>query len=133
MTDTTEVSFVTAFPGWEVLYYVVGGGFETTPIIAWGIHAVEGTFVRAVPVTADMAWTLEDDRTICTPDGDVTCGELKRWPNVWAWLEDMQRCETEEPGALPSERPLEQLPSDGNAPLVLDNFRRKFQKQEGDA
>ena len=133
MADTTEVSFVLAFPGWEVLYYFKGGRFETAPIIAWGIHAVEGTFARAVPITADLAWALEDDRTICTPDGDVTRGELERWPNVYAWLEDMQRRETEEPGALPSERPPAQSPSDGNAPIVLENFRRKFQKQEGDA
>ena len=57
MADT-EVSFVLAFPGWEVLK---GGQFETA---AWGIHAVEGTFARAV---ADLAWALEDNRTICTP------------------------------------------------------------------
>jgi hypothetical protein len=127
-----EVTFVTAMPGWEVLYYFKGGRFETSPVIAWGVHAVEGTFVRAAPVTADLAWALDDDRTLCTPDGDVTCGELEKWPTVWAWLEDMQRRETEEPGALPPERPPARVPSDGNAPIVLDNFRRKFQKQEGD-
>lgn len=132
MADPVEVSFIVASPGWEVLYYCKGGRFEAAPIIAWGLHAVEGTFARAVPITADLAWALEDDRTICAPNGDVTLGELGRWPSVWAWLEDMQRCETEEPGALPPERPPAQQTFEGNAPLVLDNFRRRFQKQEGD-
>ena len=130
--NETEVSFVACLGDWQVLYYFRGGRFESAPIVAWAIHAVEGSFARAVPITADLAWALEDDRTICTPDGDVTCGELERWPSVWAWLEDMQRRETEEPGALPPERPVP-APSEGNAPVVLDNYRRKFQQQEGDA
>ena len=89
----TEVSFVFAFPGWEVLYYFKGGRFESTQIVAWAIHAEEGMFIRTSPVTTDLAWALDDDRTICTPDGDVTCGELERWPTVGAWLADMQRRE----------------------------------------
>jgi hypothetical protein len=132
MTEVAEVSFVPASQGWEVLYYFKGGRFETAPIIAWGIHAAEGTFARAIPVTADMAWTLDEDRAICTPDGDVTLGDIERWPTVWAWLEDMQRRETDEPGALPPEHPPTHDPFEGNAPLVLANFRRKFQKQEGE-
>ena len=42
----TEVSFVFAFPGWEVLYYFKGGRFESTQIVAWAIHAEEGMFIR---------------------------------------------------------------------------------------
>ena len=71
----TEVSFVLAFPGWEILYYFRGGRFETAPVVAWAIHEVDGGFARAVPVTSDIAWSIDDDRALCTPDGDVTCGE----------------------------------------------------------
>ena len=127
----TEVSFVIAFPGWEVLYYFKGGRFESAPIVAWAIHAVEGSFARAVPVTTDMAWSLEDDRPICTPDGDVTLGELERWPTVAIWLDDMQRRESEDPQSLPPERPPTEREGQGNT-LVLDIFRRKFQIPHGE-
>lgn len=134
--NETEVSFVACLGDWQVLYYFRGGRFESAPIVAWAIHAVEGSFARAVPVTTDMAWSLEDDRPICTPDGDVTLGELERWPTVAVWLDDMQRRESEDPQSLPLERPpTEPMPySEGNAPLVLENYRRRFHRtQEGDA
>jgi hypothetical protein len=118
-----EVSFILARPGWEVLYYFKGGRFETAPIVAWGIEAGDDDFIRAIPVTTDLAWSPDDDRAICTPDGEVTCGELEKWPTVWAWLDDMQRRESEEPDKLPPERP----PMGGNT-VVLDNYRRKFQE-----
>lgn len=130
MTD--DVTFVIALPGWEVLYYFKGGRFETAPIVAWGIvvDEVGNGVVRVTPVTTDLAWSLDDERTICTPEGDVTCGDFQRWPNLWEWLADMQRRETEEPDKLPLDRP--SPPSDGNAPVVLENYRRRFQRQEGD-
>ena len=128
MADTTEVSFVLAFPGWEVLYYFKGGRFESAPIVAWAIHAVEGSFARAVPVTTDMAWSLEDDRPICTPDGDVTLGDLERWPSVWAWLDDMKKREVNNPESLPP-TPSIPLGNKRGAPvLALDSFRGKFER-----
>jgi hypothetical protein len=127
MADT-EVSFVLAFPGWEVLYYFRGGRFESAPIVAWAIHAVEGSFARAVPVTTDMAWSLEDDRPICTPDGDVTLGDLERWPSVWAWLDDMKKREVNNPESLPP-TPSIPLGNKRGAPvLALDSFRGKFER-----
>ena len=129
----TEVSFVLAMPGWDVVYYVKGGSYESSPIVAWAVHAVDGTFMRATPVTTDLAWALDDDRVICTPEGDVTCGEFERWPNLPTWLEDMQRREAENPDALPPGRPplSQSAVPEGNAPIVLENFRRKFER--GDA
>lgn len=127
-----EVSFVVASPGWDVLYYFKGGRYETAPIIAWAVVVQDDIFVRATPVTTDLAWSLEDDRTICTPDGDVTHGELEHWPNVPQWLADMERREREAPDKLPAERPTGKPQGDGNAPIVLDNFRRKFGIPHGD-
>jgi len=129
MTD--EVAFVMALPGWDVLYYFKGGRFETAPIVAWGIIAQEGIFVRAFPVTTDLAWSIEDSRPISTPDGDVTCGDLERWETVQIWLDEMIRRETENPNAFPSERPSPQTMA-GPKPkiLALDNFRHKFQQGE---
>ncbi len=133
MTADTNVAFVMALPGWDVLYYFHGGRFETAPVVAWGIVAQEGTFVRAFPVTTDLAWSIEDTRAICTPDGDVTVGDLERWDSVWSWLDDMKRRESDAPDTLPPERPSTTPlpPSAGNAPLVLENFRQKF--RQGDA
>lgn len=131
MSNDIEVSFVACLGNWEALYYFRGGRFESASIVAWAIHAVEGSFARAVPVTTDMAWSLEDDRPICTPDGDVTLGELERWPTVAIWLDDMQRRESEDPRSLPPERPSPIQPTDSTAPIVLENYRQKFQRQEG--
>lgn len=131
-----EVSFVFAFPGWEVLYYFKGGRFETAPVVAWAVQdtvTADGPFVRVVPVTADLAWSSDDDRPLCTPDGDVTCGELERWDSVWEWLADMQRREREEPDKLPTERSQAQPPGEGTAPIVLNNFRKKFEANPPDA
>ena len=126
MAAEMELNFVVALPGWEVLYYSKGGRFETAPIVAWGIYFA-GDFVRAVPITTDLAWLPEDSRVICTPDGDVTRGDVERWPTVWAWLEDMKRRESEG-GELPPDRPAgEQAAVEGNT-VVLDNYRRKFQE-----
>lgn len=126
----TEVQFVMAFPGWEVLYYFKGGRYDSAPVVAWGIHAIDGVFARAVPITSDLAWDIHDDRTICTPDGDVTHSEHEHWPTLATWLDDMQRRETENPDKLPTARPSPQL-VEGNT-LVLDNFRRKFQMPHGE-
>lgn len=135
MGDNQEVAFVACLGDWEVLYYFKGGRFETAPIVAWGIVAQEGTFVRAFPVTTDLAWSIEDNRAICNMDGEVTCGDLERWDTVWAWLDEMQRRESDAPDMLPPERPLAQraTPFDGNAPVVLENFRQRFRQPQGDA
>ena len=124
MTADTNVAFVMALPGWEVLYYFRGGRFETAPVVAWGVTAQEGVFVRATPVTTDLAWSYDDERTICTPDGDVTCGDLERWDSIWSWLDEMKRREAEAPDTLPPERPETAPPSPGKAPIMLENFRR---------
>lgn len=123
-----EVTFVPAMPGWEVLYYFKGGRFETAPVVAWGASVNDDGFVRAIPVTSDLAWHMEDDRPICTPDGDVTLGELEKWPTVWAWLADMERRESEDPNSLPPDRPAPQ--DGGNGPIVLENYRRRFQEEK---
>ena len=121
-----NVAFVMALPGWEVCYYLKGGRFETAPVVAWGVTAQDGVFVRATPVTSDLAWSYDDERTICTPDGDVTCGDLERWDSLWAWLDEMKRRERDEPDELPAERAAP--PTAGPHPkvLALDNFRHKL-------
>lgn len=129
----TDVAFVMALPGWEVLYYLRGGNFTSSPVVAWGITAQDDTFVRAIPVTADLAWSIDDSRPICTTDGEVTCGDLERWDNVWTWLDEMKRREAEDPNSLPPERPATRpAQTSGNAPLVLENFRQKFRQPQGD-
>ena len=127
MADT-EVTFVVALPGWDVLYYFKGGRFETTTVIAWGIFVDENGFTRVSPVTSDVQWSLDDDRPICTPDGDVTLGDLERWPSVWAWLDDMKKREVNNPESLPP-TPSIPLGNKRGAPvLALDSFRGKFER-----
>jgi len=128
MTDDENVAFVMAFPGWSVLYYMRGGRFESAPIVAWGVTAQDGVFVRATPVTTDLAWSYDDERTICTPDGDVTCGDLERWDTIWSWLDEMKRRENEAPDTLPPERPQGQPAEPKPKLLALDNFRQKFRQ-----
>lgn len=126
MADT-EVTFVVALPGWDVLYYFKGGRFETTPIIAWAVF-VDGGMTRAIPVTSDVEWALDDSRPICTPDGDVTLGDLEHWSSVWTWLDDMKKREQNDPRALPPS-PNVKIGDPHSAPvLALDAFRDKFER-----
>lgn len=127
-----EVTFVVALPGWEVLYFFKGGRFQSTPVVAWGVTVDENGFTRISPVTTDMQWSLDDDRALCSPDGVVTLGELERWETVWEWLADMVRRERGEPDKLPAPRPEAVSQSPGNAPVVLNNYRKRFMTPHGD-
>ena len=127
MADSDEVTFVPCMGNWDVLYYSEGGRFTTTPVIAWVITADSDGFVHTYPITLD-AWALEDSRPVCGPDGDVTCGDLEHWDNVWMWLDDMRKRETADPRALPP-GPGVRIGDSKKAPvLALDNFRHRFQQ-----
>lgn len=106
----TDITFVVALPGWDVLYYR-NGRYDTAPVVAWGVSVDDNGFVRAVPVTSDVSWAVEDSRPIWTPDGEVTCGDLEQWPTIEAWLADMQKREIR--------RPLAPV-------LALDDFKHKL-------
>ncbi len=130
MADT-EVSFVLALPGWEVLDYFGEDNFITSPVVAWAIVAGPDGVIYTSPVTTDSTWALDDTRTLCDPEGIVTQNEddgtVTRWDTLWDWLDTMKKESAAPPRLRP--RPAE---SEGLAPVVLDNYRRKFQ-QQGDA
>jgi hypothetical protein len=117
---TADVDFVPAAAGWDVLYYGGDGTYEQTPIVAWAVLRDEGGFLRAVPVTADTAWSLDEDRTVCLPDGTVTCGDKMAWTSISAWLAAM--IERGEPRTLQPDEP------SPTPPIVLDKFRNRFQR-----
>lgn len=126
MADTEAVNFVVALPGWEVLYYFKGGRFETAHVIAWAIVPDADSFAHTYPITTD-SWALEDSRPVCTPDGDVTCGDLEHWSSVWDWLDDMKKREADDPRSLPPSPPTKIGDPKGAPVLALDAFRTKFQ------
>jgi hypothetical protein len=125
-----EITFIAALPGWDVLYYskataTRGPEWSSTPVIAWGIYE-EDSFVRAQPVTADCAWSYDDARTICGPNGEVICGDLEHWDNIGHWFDEMKRREVTAPSTLPEPAPEEQGMTNPHNILALDKFRDRF-------
>ena len=129
MVDKASALFfdelIGAQPGWDVLYYRGDCDYVSEPIVAWAILDREG-FVKAVPCTADCEFDLDHERTIMAPDGSIRCGDTERWDHIAQWLDTMRNRNIgdQHPASGPSE---------GTAPIVLDNFRRRFQKYEEDA
>jgi hypothetical protein len=126
-----EVTFIPALPGWEVLYYrrasaTRGPEFSTMPVIAWGVY-MEENLERAQPVTADGGFGYDEARTICSPNGEVICGDLEHWDNVWHWFDAMKRRETTAPETLPPEQEDEPTMADPRNVLAMDKYRHKFQ------
>lgn len=115
--NVAEPTFVAAAPGWDVLTRsLVAGFYESTPVVAWACLRSD-EFVRAFPVTAALAWSLNEDRVVCTPDGRVIEGD-KEWATIEAWLGDTPRITA---GASLT---------GGAAILALDAFRGKFMRGE---
>lgn len=115
MADTDQVSFLPAAPGFEVLTFQADKTYRTSPVIAWAIMSTESEgFVRAFPVTCTDAWSLNDDRTVCLPNGEVVCDD-RTWATIGEWLAEMKSNDGK-PMALPGARTV----------LALDSFRDKF-------
>jgi hypothetical protein len=117
MTDAEAVNFIVAMPGWDVLYYRDGGGFDASPVIAWAIVPGNDGFVHSYPVTVEPA-AYDDTRPLCTPDGNVICSDLEQWDSVWSWLAAMK------------EREISPRPAAPSPVLALDNFRSKLRPGE---
>jgi hypothetical protein len=116
MDDVAEPTFVAALPGWDVLTRTGHDTYDATPVVAWACLRSD-EFVRAFPVTAALAWSLNDDRAVCAPDGRVIDGEAE-WPTIDAWLAPATNQETF----------AHRTPS--GPVLALDAFRGKFQRGE---
>lgn len=126
MTDNVaEPTFVAASPGWDVLTYTGRGTYEATPVVAWACLRSD-EFVRAFPVTAALAWSLNDDRVVCAPDGRVIDGDAE-WPTIAEWLGSSSGrtavSKTADAGSNPA-------PQRHPSVLALDAFRGKFQRGE---
>jgi hypothetical protein len=120
-----DVEFVAALPGWDVLYYMGEGVYESVPVISWALlHDADG-YLRTVAVTPDLAWNINADRIICTPDGQVFWGDDEGWPCIAAWLDAMK-----ERGEAPMAREVvehEPVPVPSGV-AVLSNFRKRFEE-----
>lgn len=120
MSDTAEPTFVAAAPGWDVLTRTPDG-HDSTPVIAWACLRSE-EFVRAFPVTAALAWSLNDDRIVSAPDGRVIDGEAE-WATIAEWLGSSSGraavSKTADAGSIPAPQRQPQV-------LALDTFRNRF-------
>jgi hypothetical protein len=85
----TMYEFIGANPGYDVLYYHGGDEYHAEPVVAWAVAEYTGS-VKAFPITCDVAWSLDDERTIMAPDGSIRAGDLEHWANVKEWLDTMR-------------------------------------------
>lgn len=115
-----------AQPGWDVLYYDYdAASYVAEPIVAWAILDCEG-FLKAVPITSDSLFALDDERTIMAPDGSVRANDVEYWPNVVAWLDTMRnRKMADDERRTAVQRGLGSLSGKSAPVLALDNFRHR--------
>lgn len=86
MADTSEIEFVPAAPGFDVLTFLPDDKtFDARPVIAWAILRADDGTVRAWPVSVSESWSVNDDRPVRLPDGQVVCGDME-WPTDAEWL-----------------------------------------------
>jgi len=116
--NQTEVEFVPAVAGWEVLYYRKTGRYDATPIVAWAVLRDSEGYLHATAVTTDLAWSFDAERYICGPDGRVSLGGIA-WETIPDWIEEMVKCDAE--GQIIPAASATSVP-----PIVLENYRRRF-------
>lgn len=119
MIDTDEVAIVPAASGFDVLIFLPDdSAFDARPVVAWAILCTESEgFIRAFPVTVGQAWSINDDRSVRLPSGEVVCDD-REWRTDAEWLADMI-----------TEENLPRSPQQRASVLALDSFRSKFSEQ----
>lgn len=124
MTDITQIEFVAALPGFDVLVFLPDDKtFDAVPIIAWACLAEADGAVQALPMTPRTTFSVTDEETtvpVRLPDGRVIYGDLEFTTDA-EWLAH---------AVTNADKPKPVSPRSGAAVLALDAFRHRFQTGE---
>ena len=125
---TSMIQYVAALPGYDVLLYdPAEKTFTRQAVVSWAILHGDEDFICAQPITL-MSWSINDDRCVETPNGEVVCDD-RVWTDAQEWLAEMKANDGVPLASEDIER-VRNMPPDRTGPvLALDSFRDRFKGQ----